>query len=50
MIKNKDVGEWSAVECITKIIRAEELLSVNVLTGMYNGSVYKPRTVMGTQS
>jgi len=50
MIKNKDVGEWSAVECITKVIRTKDLLSIMVLAGMYNGSVYKHSTVVPTHS
>ena len=50
MLKNKDVGESSAVECITKVIRTKDLLSVMVLSNVYNSSVYKHRTGMGTHS
>jgi len=50
MLKNKHVGEWSAVECISHVIRTKNLLSVMVLSNMCNGSVYKDRTVMVTHS
>ncbi len=50
MLKNKHVGEWSAVECVSHVIRTKNLLSVMVLSNMCNGSVYKDRTVMCTHS